>query len=163
MISVDAPSIFGLRTPTVGWTEIQATLRLLDAAMRRGDRQSARTIMKAFCQPGNRLLPIDESADFEAALGRSNGSPLRDIARLSGAANGATNGHADFAGALNGKPAQLPENGRNGLAKQVTERDRIDIPAEAQWRDQPPPSEPKLDEPGTAVALPAERGVARRH
>jgi hypothetical protein len=159
MISVDAPSIFGLRTPTVGWTEIQATLRLLDAALQRGDRQSARAIMKAFCQPGKRLCPIDEAADFEAALGRSDGSPLHDAARCPGAASG----HADSAGAPNGGPVRPPENGCSGSVKPVADGGRIDIVAEAECRDQPPPPGPKLDEPGTAVALRAERGAARRH
>jgi O-antigen biosynthesis protein WbqV len=162
MIDVDAPSIFGLRTPAAGWAEIQAMLRLLGAALQNGDRQAARTIMKAFCDPGGRRLrPLEDAAVF-AAPDRANSSPAHDFAPL---LEGVSNGHADLAKVSNGgNPVRLGEEVRNGAAKPAAEVDGIGLPAAAQWQDRPPRSEPALDEPDTAVVrLHSERGAARRH
>jgi hypothetical protein len=159
MISVDAPSIFGLRTPVVRWTEIQAMLRLLGAAVERGDRQSARTIMKAFCQPRRLLRQVDKAADFEAIPGATNGSSEHDFAPLSGKA---ANARADGLEVSNGGPAPRAD-GRNGSGVPVAGPDHVDIPVVSEWPEEPRPDE-TLDEPRPTFAhLHSERGSARRH
>jgi hypothetical protein len=160
MISVDAPSIFGLQTSVVRWAEIQAMLRLLGAAVQSGDRQSARTIMKAFCQPRRLFRPVDEAADFEAALGTTNGSSAHDVLPLS---ERAANGRADRLEVSNGGSAPLADNGRDGSGAAVVGLGRVDIPVVPQWPEEPH-SDDTLDEPDAAlVHLHSKRGSARRH
>jgi O-antigen biosynthesis protein WbqV len=160
MISVDAPSIFGLRTTVVRWPEIQAMLRLLGAALQSGDRQSARTIMKAFCQPRRLLRPVDEAAGFEAALGTTNGPSAHDALPLS---ERGANGRADRLDVSNGGSAPLADKGRNGSGAAVVGLGRADIPVVPQWPEKPHSAETLDDHDAGLVHRHSERGGARRH
>jgi O-antigen biosynthesis protein WbqV len=159
MVDVDAPSIFGLRTPSADWSEIQTMLRQLDAAVVSGDRQAARTIMKEFCNVERRLGGAREAAGFNAALGKSNGSSVHELRR---SGETPSNGHAALPEIPNGQAARLTENGVNESGKSAFGPKRPEGPAGFKWSEAQP-SGSAAGEPGAAVVhLHSERGVRRR-
>jgi O-antigen biosynthesis protein WbqV len=159
MVGVDAPSIFGLRTPAVEWPDIQAVLRQLGAAVESGDRQAARSIMKEFCNVEKRWSTAREAAHFEAALGTSGSRPAHDFPRL--AATASIGGTGPLA-IPNGRSTGPKEGSGNGSGTPAVDLVRSDAALPGlKWTAGPPDQAPDMPEP--AVVRPHSAYGTRRH